>query len=196
MASYPYMVQTANNVLAAVIKQWQSEPYRWMREHDIQAEIGGRLSQVFMLQGLGSVEGEYGWVAPGIKSEEKLQSWSRVSYEPYVPYLYEGKKTPCYPDIVIWNDLPPNTATPNYKKGEPWPILWACEIKYGSGDDGKWDVEKLTLLLDQKRIEFGCALRINYILDPKGIGVKWDPSPHGQHLWICDVSFPEIKNDS
>ena len=193
MATYPYMVQAAYNILAAVFEQWQREPYRWMRERDIQAEIGGRLTQIFTLQGLGSIKGDYGWTASGFNRE---QIWSRVSYEPYVSYEYKGEASWCYPDIVIWDDISPNDPSPKYEEGESWPILWACELKYGSGDDGKWDIEKLGLLLDQGKIKFGCVVRIHFIHTPKGIGVEWDNTRHGRHLWICDASVPQTKSDS
>ena len=107
-----------------------------MKERDIQAEIGGHLIQIFMLQGLGTVTGTHKWVASGFNEK---QSWSRVSYEPYVYYEYEkGKSSYCHPDIVIWDDLKPG-ETP--LKDQLWPILWVCELKYGSPDDGSYNVK-------------------------------------------------------
>ena len=191
MAAYPFMVQTALNVLTGVFEQWHEEPYRWMKERDLQSEIGGRLNQIFTLQGLGSIRGNYKWAAPGFGKE---QTWSRVSYEPYVYYEYEeGKSSYCYPDIVIWDDLEKG-QTP--QEGQLWPILWACELKYGSLDDGSADVNKLKCLLKQEKIKFGCSVRIHYAKDPSGVGVKWSGTEHGRHLWICDIKVPETKKNS
>ncbi len=101
MGRDPYMVETAWKVLSAVFAQWYREPYRWTYEADLQAEIGGRLNQVFSFQGLGTVEGDYKWAASGFDRE---QTWSRVSYGTYVGYEYEPGNNAYYrPDIVIWD---------------------------------------------------------------------------------------------
>ena len=187
MASYPYMVKTAWNVLETVVAQWHNEPYRWMRERDLQAEIGGRLNQIFSLQGLGTVTGEHKWVTPGF---DRRQSWSRVSYEPYIYYEYEpGSSSNCHPDIVIWDDLGEGEVIPD---AQLWPILWACELKYGSPSDGSDDVEKLRKLINQKKIQYGCSVRVKYVKDHGGVGLKWRTAGTelGQYLWVCDVSMP------
>jgi len=191
MASYPFMVQTAYNVLNDVFKQWHNEPYRWNKEVDLQAEIGGRLNQIFMLQGLGTIKGQHKWVASGF---DEKQSWSRVSFEPYVTYEYEKDKTSyIFPDIVIWKDLKSGENVPD---GQLWSILWACELKYGSSDPGRDDVDKLKLLIEQNKIDFGCSIRVHFINTPSGIGIKWSGAGKGHHLWICDVSMPtnQIEN--
>ncbi len=181
------MVQTAWNVLEDVLKLWQKEPYRWMKERDLQAEIGGRLNQIFALQGLDVVVGKYKWAVQGFDN----QSWSRVAYEPYVGYEYEkGKYSYCYPDIVIWDYLEPGEKVP---ENQLWPILWACELKYGSSDDGSGDVEKLKKLLKQQLIKFGCAIRVHF-KKKLGIGIEWNKVEDRRHLWICEVSAPETKN--
>ncbi len=191
MAAYPYMVQTALYVLEDVFKLWHKEPYRWMKERDLQAEIGGRLNQIFSLQGLGTVEGKLKWVASGFKAD---QSWSRVSYEPYVYYEYEkGKFSYCHPDIVIWDYLETGESPPEHQL---WPILWACELKYGSPNDGSDDIKKLKKLIQQKKIKFGCAVRVHFTKGRKGIGIKWSDAGHGRHLWVCDVSMPKTKKSS
>ena len=190
MAAYPYMVQTASNVLTAIFKEWQQWPYRWIKERDLLAEIGGRLNSIFSQQGLGEIASDYKWVAPGFDSQ---QTWSRVSFEPYVQYEYEERKSSyLFPDIVIWDDLEPETVIP---QGQLWPILWACELKYGSRDDGSSDVEKLNKLLEQGRIKFGCAVRVHFEPAPSGIGVAWSGNDKGRHLWICDVRMPASRDD-
>jgi hypothetical protein len=191
MAAYPYMVQTALNVLISIFEQWHKEPYRWIKERDLQSEIGSRLNQIFALQGLGTIKGDYKWADSGFDRE---QSWSRVSYEPYVNYEYEeGKSARCHPDIVIWDDLKEGEDPPG---GQLWPILWACELKYRSADDGSTDVAKLENLIKQHKIKFGCSVRVHFVKDPDGVGVKWTGTDHGRHLWACDVAMPEGKKNS
>jgi len=190
MATYPFMVQTAYNVLSSVFEQWHKQPYRWMKERDLQSEIGGRLMQIFTLQGLGDIQGIHKWKAPGFDDK---QVWSRISYEPYVAYEYDnGKTSYCYPDIVIWDSREKNDVIPD---GQLWPILWACELKYGSSDDGNYDVKKLTSLIDQGKIKFGCSVRVHFVKDPSGVGIKWKTSTHGHYLWECDVRMPEGEKE-
>lgn len=188
------MVQAAYNVLDEVFEQWQKEPYRWMYEADLQAEIGGRLNQIFTLQGLGNITGEYKWALG--KDKEKKHIWNRVSYRPYVYYEYEkGKESYCFPDIVIWADKG------KIPKNQLWPILWACELKYGSSDDGSDDVVKLNKLITQGLIKFGCSVRIHYTTSSTSKAVNWrnikkddDGNPiDGRYLWICDVNKPKLK---
>lgn len=190
MATYPYMVQAAWNVLHAVFDQWYREPYRWTYETDLQAEIGGRLNQVFSLQGLGTVEGDYKWAAPGF---DRKQQWSRVSYGTYISCEYEpGKSSHYHPDLVIWDELGQDGEIPD---GQLWPVLWACELKYDSPDDGSSDVEKLCQLIDQKKITYGCSVQVQHSKDPAGVGgEKWsypdDKHKRGLFLQVCDVTMP------
>jgi len=185
MAAYPYMVQTAFNVLQTIFDEWHVAPYRWMRERDLQAEIGGRLNTIFSMQGLGTVKGNYKWVAPGFEPE---QEWNRVSYEPYVGYEYEpGKRTHCHPDIVIWKDREGSEPIP---EGQLWPILWACELKYGSPDDGSGDIKKLTTLIEQEYVQFGCCVKVQFVTSPAPVGYKWVYTSLGRQLWSADVWMP------
>jgi hypothetical protein len=171
------------------MEQWQGKPFLWARERDLQAEIGGRLTQVFSLQGLGTITGPYGH---GLKGYVKEQTWSRVAFEPYVPYVYKGKTERCHPDIVIWDDLNGREA-PNYSAGETWPIVWACELKYGSRDNGEWDLEKLRLLIDQKRIRYGCCVNVEFSRAVTGDGITWEQTDMGRFLWLCQVRSPPLE---
>lgn len=51
MGTYPRLVDYAWDVVNQFIVNWQSEPYRWSREIDIQVEIASRLNTVFQLIG-------------------------------------------------------------------------------------------------------------------------------------------------
>ena len=189
MAAYPFMIQTAWNVLRPVLDQWQNEPFRWARERGLQAEIGGRLNQVFSLQGLGTVTGSYGHLLP--EYPEDIQSWARVAYEPRVPYKFNEGKYNCFPDIVIWDDF---DGIPDYLNDEIWPIAWACELKYGSNNYGEWDMEKLRLLIDQKKVTYGCSVNVQFSRTAKGIGVAWKTHEEfGHKLWQCLVQSPPLE---
>lgn len=170
MAERDFYIETALNTVNAVARKWQDNPFLWARERDIQAEIGGRLSQIFTLQGLGDVKGSYGH---NMRDFEDTQTWSRVAFEPYVPYVYgeAGEATRCHPDVVIWDDLN-DRKPPNYQDYETWPIAWACEIKYGSRDSGDWDRWKLRLLIEQERIAAGCTIQIHYNRTQDKVGIK------------------------
>jgi hypothetical protein len=184
MAAYPFLVQSAWHVLQAICIEWQKDPFRWINERSIQAEIGGRLNQIFSLQGFGKIEGQYKWASPGFPKENR--SWDRVSYEPPVYFLDETN--PCYPDIVIWDN---DDQDQDSQKEQLWSILWACEIKYGAKVEGKADFRKLTRLLDQGVIKYGCSFNVHHSFDPTDIAVKWSNNQKGHHLWVCDVRMPQ-----
>lgn len=186
MASYPYLVQAAWYTLSAVLADWQKQPFRWERERDLQAEIGGRLNQVLSLQGLGSVTGPYGH---GLADFPEEQTWARVAYEPCVAYDDPETNKPswCYPDIVLWDNV---NSAPNNEARRVWPIAWACEIKYRSADAGEWDRRKLQLLRSQGRITFGCTVDVQLSRTTSGVGVEWNKIADGHFLWHCRVKAP------
>lgn len=189
MASYPYLVQTAWWTLRGVLEQWQQEPFRWARERDLQAEIGGRLNQVFSLLGLGTITGPYGH---GLPEYPDVQKWARVAFEPYVPYFSNSQKARCHPDIVIWDDLN-GRKVPNYENGEIWPIAWACELKYGSRDKGGRDLTKLHLLIEQQQIRHGCLVNVEFPRAADGSGITWEKTDKGRFLWLCQVRSPPLE---
>ena len=190
MSAYPYLVQTAYNVINAVLAEWQEQPYRWLKERDLQAEISGRLSQIFNLQGKGTLQGKHRWI-------ESEQTWSRVSCEPYVGYVYYSKRSRCYPDIVIWKDID-SKKQPTDETSTGWPILWACELKYGSSNKGEWDREKLRLLLEQDKIEYGCSINIHFEKSSTSITLSWEKElvkgKQPNRLWVCDITLPKTSS--
>lgn len=46
MATYPYLVQIAWDVVNQFVRDWQMNPYLWNKEIDVQMELAGRLSSV------------------------------------------------------------------------------------------------------------------------------------------------------
>ena len=180
MASYPFLVQVAWSGLRATLAEWQKEPDRWLGERDIQVEIASRLSNIYKLVGKDSVE-----------SKQTQKRWSRVSCEPYVAYTYSDEKPyRCHPDIVVWDDWGKKND-PNYEAGENWPILWACELKYKVKRPGTWDKEKLSYLVSQGHIRYGCWVTISSAGSQSPTGIEWSKDDvHKIKLWHCDVSLP------
>lgn len=186
MANYPYRVLSAWYVVEQLARDWQADPYRWDREIDFQAELFSRLSQVYRLVGVGTVKAIYKKETDPLEREPQ---YSRVACEPWIDYRSKGRKYRAYPDIVVWDDIPDPTKPPPI-----WPVLWACEIKYGSSskDGAGPDLEKLGYLIRQRRIQYGCWLRLFFKRAREGDGLFWNKHAIGQKLWICDAYFPPL----
>jgi hypothetical protein len=187
MGNSEFFTTTASNTLVQLLKEWQQQPFRWGREVEFQAELGTRLSQVFTLQGQGLIEGYYGH---GFKHFHQLQSFGRIGFEPLLHYLDdEQKRRSCHPDIVLWGDRAdgrPADEEPN----EPWPILWACEIKFWSSDKGGWDLEKLKRLLRDRRIQSACFVDVRFSPTAGAFAIEPKPDPDCRELLIYEVYTP------
>ena len=190
MSSYPYMVQTAWDAVHSMIEQWQHNPYQWSKERDVQVELASRLKKVYELTGYSSILGNY---PKAIRGFENNQLWARVSCEPSISYIYkDGKKYKCYPDVVIWDDIKNPNSPPDSEGDKNWPILWACEIKYDTSTNSSWDLEKMSYLVDQKIVKFGCWLKIESRRTKKGDGINWENKKSGARLWVCQVNLPSL----
>ncbi len=55
----PYLVQTAHHITDQFLRDWQSQPYRWDYELDVQIELTSRLSAFCRLIGQDTVAGHY-----------------------------------------------------------------------------------------------------------------------------------------
>ncbi len=123
------------------------------------------------------------------------QSWSRVSCEPYVGYEFNSEPHWCFPDIVIWADDRSRNKGPGGDTSTPWPIAWACELKYGSSNKGEWDVKKLRLLIEQGKIEYGCAINIHFETGADHVSVNWRKEivnqKRSRRLWVGNVAVPK-----
>jgi len=180
--AYPTLVGIAWKVVENFLSEWSQQPYRWNREIDVQVAIAYRLTVACDLIGQGTLIGNYPSVLPGFRP----QVWNRVSCEPKVIYTFtDGKQYHCFPDIVIWDDIPDPDNPPDTQEGGFWPILWACEIKYTEGSDyGTWDREKMEFLLDQKIVKFGCWVQMRREV---GTGPAWVREMH-ERFWRCDAT--------
>ena len=188
MSWYPFLVDCAWRTLGAVLSDWQQNPYMWSRERDIQLELASRLTTAYKQMGCNSIEGRLPWAE---KDAAGSQSWPRVACEPYMQYRHSDKKLyRCHPDVVIWDEPPNKNWTPNWKEEENWPVLWACELKYGTKKHSNWDQEKLTYLVEQEHIRFGCWVKISHRRAKSGRGWNVSQGNVGKRLWIYEIEIP------
>jgi len=189
MAIYPHLVQIAWNTIDQFINDWQHEPYRWAREIDIQAEIANRISIAYKDIDKDTVIGNYKDAIPGF---EKNQKWNRVCCEPKIIYTYKDKKKyPCYPDIVIWDDIDNPDSPPDQNKNKNWPMLWICEIKLNQKEAADWDINKMKYLINQGAAKYGCWLNLNCKRANKGNGISWVKLLKHNKLWSCTIMLPK-----
>jgi hypothetical protein len=186
MAAYPALVQTAWDIVETFLKQWTREPYRWNNEIDAQVAIAGRLTAACDLIGRGTLLGGYQNLLP-----PRPQVWSRVSCEPKVYYKNaDDERRHCFPDIVIWDDIPDPEHPPDADGHGFWPILWACEIKYIQSEDaGVWDLEKMQYLVKQERARYGCWVHMRREV---GKGVIWTKEMD-QRFWRCEATVEQDR---
>jgi hypothetical protein len=179
MAQYPLHVQLAWKAVETFVTDWGRNPCYWEQEVDVQAELRSRLTSAFSVLGLNEV------IADEIDSQARKTTfrYSRVACEPSIQYVFsDGKTYRAMPDVVIWDDLEDPKVHP-----EPWPILWACEIKYVGAGSSEWDVEKLGYLVDQNLIRFGCWLTFQIDNTLTAPVMSWDKGAHGTRLWTCSA---------
>jgi len=162
------LISIAWKEVEGFIHDWQTNPYLWEKERDIQVELTSRIKAAYKKKKMDTVWGKYTrWVDPAFW--EKGQFYNRVCCEPLVYYEYKkGKRDVCRPDIVVWDDIknPKNPDQDDRSKINSG-ILWACEIKFFRSwgkevDDKKdWDLGKLRHLLKQSDgVKYACWLDI------------------------------------
>jgi hypothetical protein len=192
MASYPTLVQIAWDTVEQLVGDWIANPHFWEKEIDIQAELCTRLSLVYRTLGRSEVT--------EIRDGKRFR-YSRVCCEPQIPCVdSRGAQYRAVPDVVVWDELEGEQNDQDY-----WPILWACEIKYLTGNTGDLDKAKLGALIDQKRIAYGCWLSFKVNSRTTSPTFSWDKATHARRLWTCqahanprtgteDLSHPTSSN--
>ena len=179
ITAYPILTEIAWHVLDRFLLDWQAEPFRWDREIDVQVEVANRLSL-----GFGTSE-QTPWWRPTRTSRPSRSSDGHGSCEPRLTYTYsDGKQYRCHPDIVIWDDIKNPSVPPDATGERNWPMLWACEIKYGQQKPTDWDIEKLRYLM---------ALRVGSATVAKaGSGIVCQRDQVDGRLWVYDVMLPAL----
>ena len=206
---YPLIVDNAWRVIEKMIKDWQENPYIFLTERDVQAELYRRLYLSMKLIGEETVEGlKY-------KADGKNVVWNRLTCEPSVNINETGDKTKCIPDLVIWDELDElKKEDDNFKWKTDWPILFAVELKYDFSAYGSQlksisqmeecyktkeeketrDLIKLKALLQKhKSSMYGCTVYLTVATskDKKHLKVV---SAKGINLWQYYACVP-VKND-
>lgn len=180
MANYPALVNTAWDVAHTLVADWTREPDRWFTEGDFQASLATRLTTAYDLIGRGRLVGRY----------PETRVWSRVTCEPCIDYGDEGVPGRCFPDVVVWDDIPNEHHPPDLNGGR-WPILWTCEIKFNgkarySAENKGWDLRKMETLIERNLLRYGCWLNIRRY---ESKGIAWHIEKD-QRLWRCEASLP------
>jgi len=196
MATYPFLVDLAWGVLNQFLKDWQSNPYAWGYEIDIQTELASRLQRVYQLVGRNSVRANYPNALLGL---EGRQAWGRVCSQLPVRYHWKGTRALCRPDIVVLDDIPDPDSPPDAREEGTFPLLWVCEIKLNprpGGDDGPedYDIRKMRDLLEQGRSQYACWLTMYVRRAESGGGIRWDKRE--ERLWQCTAELPPLASSS
>jgi hypothetical protein len=189
MATYPFLVEVAWEVLTQFLGDWQENPYRWSKEIDVQAELATRLNKVYRLLGRGMVLANYKNVIAGFEGK---QFWSRVCCGLTVQCQWKGKPVLCYPDVAVLDDIPDPNSPPDANEAGRFPLLWACEIKLDAPSDAQspegWnDLAKMTTLLKQDRARYACLVTMFRRRADSGTGIQWDRKE--ERLWQCTAEL-------
>lgn len=155
------VIEAAEAVVAAFVKDWKRSPYQWLQEIDVQVELVARLTTRIAL-----LEPEHGQLltfkAPlsnRIRGDHGPQLVSRITCEPYTRPPKVGRRV--LPDIVIWGDCCGASGAIN---DGFWPILWLCEIKYKTPRADMTDLERLRGLCagEHPRVRKGLLLSLHW----------------------------------
>ena len=180
------LIEVAWDVLETLLREWQRQPFFCDREIDVQAALAARRSAAFSLLGKGTVTGVYEGAPPGYR---QLQQYSRVACEPPLslprPYAPLAK---CLPDIVIWKDVEDPMRPPHPYS---WPLLWACELKYGAGKLTDWDESKMKALLAAGSVDEACVVHLNRTIAASGSGLTCRQQD-GVRVYI--VELPKVQS--
>ncbi len=195
---YPRLVETAWDVVETFLADWQSDPYRWSMEADVQAELASRLESVYRLTGFGRVEGRYKHAVPGF---EDRQCWSRVACEPVI-WLRRGtgRRSRYHPDLVVWADLtdpdhPPDAWSYRDQRYRNWPIEWLCEIKSDSVESTERDEKKALELVKSGEARWAMSLELKRSRVRSGPAVSWE-SRNRARFWKCRARLPPLARNS
>ena len=173
------MIKKIETIVRGFIRDWKKNPYLWNNEIDVQIEIACRIKKALKHMGKERIEAKY-------KGYRTMEIFSRVCCEPPIYFKSQGKRKKCFPDIVVFDDIPDPSKPPDEPdKKRNWPMLWVCEIKYETewgGDFQKcnreFDQTKLKALLQQKDgTQYACILDLKRTQNTK----KFTPTPHQSH---------------
>jgi len=117
------IIEKIEILIKKFIEDWKKSPYVWGNEIDAQVEIASRIKNGLRELGEESLKAQYS----GYKKEEKS---IRLCCEPPIYYEKGGKRSKCFPDIVVFDNIPDAKRPPDERDQYNWPMIWICEIKY------------------------------------------------------------------
>jgi len=183
--AYPFLVDVAWKVVEQFGAEWRSQPYRWERERDLQVALASRLDSALRVIGYATVAARY----PGAPER---RHYNRVGCEPRVHL--SGRDAYCFPDIVLFKDLPekdiddPPDACNSWRGN--WPMHWACELKFDDAKKlGAVDEEKLRRLIKDGDLDFGCILDVRR----EDGDTSWKAVETGNSLWRFSLRVPPLR---
>lgn len=93
------MIKKIEKVVNGFIEEWKKDPYAWGNEIDVQVELASRIKTVLKTLGKEYLQAQY-------KGYKKAEKFNRLCCEPPIYYLKDGIRKKCFPDIVVFDDIP------------------------------------------------------------------------------------------
>ena len=89
----------------------------------------------------------------------------------------------------MWEHVPRGHGPPEVTIGK-WTALWACEIKYTSGQSGDGDIEKLRKLQEGNRLRCGAFVQMDFqrVAEPN---ISRRLAPGVGEIWHYEAHLPE-----
>ena len=174
-------LELAHRVVMQFLQEWQWQPHRWWREIDVQVEIASRLQRALALVGLDRMPAVFPKVGKGQASV--------IHCEPGMVREPEATKGLVHPDIVMWEHMPPGQDERHVTTGEVT-ALWACEIKYTSGQSSDGDVEKLRKLQEGDRLRCGAFVQMDFQKVPMP-NISRRLAPGAGEIWHYEAHLPK-----
>jgi len=160
------------NRVDTFISEWKTNPSHWLQEIDVQCDLARRIHLLLKHQKADVLQARH-------SHYQAEREFSRLTCEPYVSLGGAGTSY-AHPDIVVWDDHDSRMTTLNSGK---WPMVWACEIKYTTGEPDPTDLDRLRQMLRDKVLYVGCWIKliVNTTTDMSDHDTTNDPN-----LWIIE----------
>ena len=155
------------------VDEWKKNPTQWLQEIDVQCDLAQRISSILKEQKKDVIRARH-------SHYHSEQDFSRLTCEPYVSLGGAGTSY-AHPDIVVWDD--PDGSANELNSGK-WPIIWACEIKYTTGEPDATDLDRLRRMLGDKTLRVGCWIKL--IIDSDASMSDHDKTDDA-NLWIVEA---------
>ena len=134
-------------IVDTFVEEWAKTPLHWLQEIDVQCDLFSRLHKFLKDRNICHLKARH-------SRYTNQHEFSRITCEPYVSL---GGTCYAHPDIVIWDDANNDSDTLNSGR---WPIIWACEIKYTTGEPEATDLKRLRQILEDNTALSACWIKL------------------------------------